>query len=198
MAFFVEYEPDNKKDCDEFYSRYDLIIRRSVFSDYIEVAKITTDRRGEGADHDENLELFRKKFELRDEKENEYFIAALKDKNNPETPEEVIGYSHIEYCDFGSEKYKKYEGINTPSGWYLLGLGVYPKYRRLRIGSKLTERRLQWAKENSDAKKVYFYTNPLNVTSQEFHKVLGFKKMEGEWRFLDRPSAKTVMFEIDL
>jgi len=138
MAFFVEYEPDNKKDCDEFYGRYDLIIRRSVFSDYIEVAKITTDRRGEDADLEKNLEFFKKKFELRDEKENEYFIAALKDKKNPETPEDVIGYSHIEYCDFGSEKYKKYEDINTPSGWYLLGLGVYPKYRRLRIGSKLT------------------------------------------------------------
>jgi ribosomal protein S18 acetylase RimI-like enzyme len=197
MAFFVEYEPDDKKNYDEFYSRYDLIIRRSVFSDYIEVAKITTDRRGESADHEQNLEFFKKKFELRDEKENEYFIAALKDKNDPDAPEEVIGYSHIEYCDFDSEKYKKYGDINTPSGWYLLGLGVYPKYRRLGIGSKLTDIRLKWARDTG-AKKVYFYTNPLNVTSQEFHKVLGFKKMEGEWRFLDRPSPKTVMFETDL
>jgi ribosomal protein S18 acetylase RimI-like enzyme len=197
MAFFVEYEPDDKKNYDEFYSLYDLIVRRSVFSDYIEVAKITTDRRGEGADHEQNLEFFKQKFELRDEKENEYFIAALKDKNYPDAPEEVIGYSHVEYCDFDSEKYKKYGDINTPSGWYLLGLGVYPKYRRLGIGSKLTDIRLKWARDTG-AKKVYFYTNPLNVTSQEFHKVLGFKKMEGEWRFLDRPSSKTVMFEIDL
>lgn len=43
MAFFVEYEPDDKKYYDESYSRYDLINRRC-----------------EGADHEQNLEFFLK------------------------------------------------------------------------------------------------------------------------------------------
>ena len=57
---------------------------------------------------------------------------------------------------------------------------------------------MQWAKENSDEKKVYFYTNTKNITSQEFHKAMGFKVMEGEWFFMARESYRTVLFEIDI
>jgi len=197
MAFFVEYEPENKKDSKEFYNRYDLYLRQAVFEDYIEAAKITTDREGEKADHEKNLELFKKHFG-KDSRENKYFVAYIIDKNDPDATEKVIGYSHIEFCNFASEEYKKYKNINCPSGWYLLGLGVYPEYRRLGIGTKLTEIRMKWAKVNSGEKKVYFYTNPKNVTSQRFHEVMGFKRIEGEWTFKDRPAYKTILFEIDI
>jgi len=197
MAFFVEYEPECKRDPKEFYDKYDLYLRQSVFEDYIEAAKITTVREGEDADHDKNLERFKEQFGKRSGT-NEYFIAYIVDRTDPEAFEKVIGYSHVEYCDFTSEEYKQYTDHNTPSGWYLLGLGVYPEYRRLGIGTKLTEIRLKWAKDHSETKKVYFYTNPRNVTSQEFHKEMGFKRMEGEWFFKDRPAFKTIMFEIDI
>ncbi len=197
MAFFVEYEPENKKKHKDFYDKYDLFLRQAVFEDYVEAAKITTVREGEKADHEKNLEHFKKHFEKKS-RENEYFIAYIVDKKEPDAAEKVIGYSHIEYCDFGREEFKQYKDHNTPSGWYLLGLGVYPEYRRLGIGTKLTEVRMRWAKDNSDEKKVYFYTNPKNVTSQRFHEVMGFKRIEGEWFFKDRPAFKTVLFEIDI
>ncbi|MBN2858580.1 MAG: GNAT family N-acetyltransferase [Candidatus Delongbacteria bacterium] len=197
MAFFVEYEPENKRDHNEFYNRFDLYLRQAVFEDYIEAAKITTAREGEKADHDKNLQNFKKHFGKKSG-ENEYFVACIKDKTDPGTAEKVIGYSHIEYCDFTTEEYKPYADHNTPSGWYLLGLGVYSEYRRLGIGTKLTEIRLKWAKDHSDAKKVYFYTNPKNVTSQEFHMEMGFNRIDGEWTFKDRPAFKTILFEIDI
>lgn len=197
MAFFVEYEPENKKDRKEIYNRYDLYLRQAVFEDYIEAAKIMTDREGEEANHDKNLEYFKKYFGKRSEV-SEYFMACIVDRNDPDSIEKVIGYSHLEYCDFNLEKYKIYKNHNTPSGWYLLGLGVYPEYRRLGIGTKLTEIRMQWAKEHSDENKVYFYTNPKNITSQEFHKEMGFKKIKGEWFFMDRPAFKTILFKIDI
>lgn len=197
MAFFVEYEPENKKDSSDLYNKYDLYLRQAAFEDYIEAAKITTAREGEKADHNKNLENFKKHFGRKSGK-NEYFVACIKDKNDPYSTEKVIGYSHIEYCDFTSEEYKQYTDHNTPSGWYLLGLGVYPEYRRLGIGTKLTEIRMKWARDNSDEKKVYFYTNPQNITSQKFHEELGYKRIEGEWIFKDRPSFKTILFEIDI
>jgi ribosomal protein S18 acetylase RimI-like enzyme len=197
MAFFVEYEPENKKDRNEFYNRYDLYLRQAVFEDYIEAAKIMTDREGEKANHQKNLEYFKKHFGKRSEV-SEYFMACIVDRNDPDSIEKIIGYSHIEYCDFKTEEYRKYKNINCPSGWYLLGLGIYPEYRRLGIGTKLTEIRMQWAKEHSNENKVYFYTNPKNITSQEFHKEMGFKKIKGEWFFMDRPSFKTILFEIDI
>lgn len=197
MAFFVEYEPEKKKDQKDFYSKYNLFLRQAVFEDYIEAAKITTVREGENADHEKNLEHFKKQFG-KSSGENVFFVACIIAKNYPDAKAKVIGYSHIEYCDFESEEYKQYENINCPSGWYLLGLGVYPEYRRLGIGTKLTEIRMKWAKDNSDEKKVYFYTNPKNVTSQRFHEVMGYKRIEGEWFFKDRPAFKTILFEIDI
>lgn len=197
MAFFVEYEPENKRDRSEFFNKYELYLRQAVFEDYIEAAKITTAREGEKADHNKNLEHFKKHFDRKSGK-NEYFVACIKEKNDPYATEKVIGYSHIEYCDFTAEEYKQYTGHNTPSGWYLLGLGVYPEYRRLGIGTRLTEIRMKWARDNSDEKKVYFYTNPHNITSQKFHEELGYKRIEGEWVFKDRPAFKTILFKIDL
>ena len=83
MAWFVEFEPDKKKDLDEFYEKYNFFTRRAVFEDYIEVAKITSDRQGDKADHNKNLEYFEKKFNKKSD-ENEYFIAYIVDKNDPE------------------------------------------------------------------------------------------------------------------
>ena len=198
MAFFVEYDPDNKVDRKRFYNKYKLIIRKSVFSDVTEIARINTARRGERGNYEEEHEYFKKRFEDKRLNKNEFFIASLIDRSDSNLPEKIVGYSFVEHCDFKSEEYKDYKNINTPSGWYLLGLGVYSEYRRLGIGSKLTEIRMQWAKENSDEKKVYFYTNPKNITSQEFHKELGFKRIDGEWFFKDRPVFKTILFEIDI
>ncbi|MGD9707499.1 MAG: hypothetical protein AB7V07_07555, partial [Candidatus Delongbacteria bacterium] len=74
MAFFVEYEPENKKDSSDLYNKYDLYLRQAAFEDYIEAAKITTAREGEKADHNKNLENFKKHFGRKSGK-NEYFVA---------------------------------------------------------------------------------------------------------------------------
>ena len=198
MAFFVEYEPNNKMDRNEFYKKHELIIRKSVFSDIAAIARINTARVGEKGNYEEEYEYFKKRFEDKISNKSEFFIASIIDRLNSNLPEKIVGYSFVEHCDFTSDEYKDYKNINTPSGWYLLGLGVYEEYRRLGIGSKLTEIRMQWAKKNSDEKKVYFYTNPRNITSQEFHKELGFKRIDGEWFFKAREAYRTVLFEIDI
>ena len=70
----------------------------------------------------------------------------------------------------------------APSGWYLMGVVVKPKFRRHYIGHRITKERLIRISESSN--EAYFVVNSNNQVSIELHKKIGFKKIgEGEGFF---------------
>lgn len=59
-----------------------------------------------------------------------------------------------------------------PAGWYLSGVVVDPRYRRRRVGRRLTEARVRWVLER--AGRVFYFADSQNEVSLALHRDLGF------------------------
>ena len=199
MSFFVEYEPNDKKELEKnsFYNKYNLSIRKVKLEDCKHIAQISYERDGdEKGDYNKSFQSFEKKIKLvldQDKRnQRELFVATIIEDNDEEI---IIGFSYIEYCDFTDRV--KFKDITASSGFYLLGLIVALKYRRLGIAEKLTIKRISWVKENLPSeKKVYYFTNIRNQTSTAFHKILGFKEIGKQLEFPKRNPLRTIYYEI--
>ena len=196
ISFFVEYKEDGREDKELFNNNNEVTIRFADENDINFLAEISCDRIGSYDKLEEYKQFWGRKFESRSENLRKTFIVTIID--NETGREEKIGYSNIEYMRFHDQKDEGGNSYTAPEGWYLLGIVVYPKYRRLGVGSKLIDVRVNWAKENSNDKKIYFYTNPKNITSMAFHEDLGFRKVGKDLTFPGRPVFKTVFFEMEL
>lgn len=71
------------------------------------------------------------------------------------------------------------DGHSAPVGWYLLGLVVDRRWRRLGIGNALTHERIQWVSQRAD--RVYYFTQQDNNASQALHERFGFVQVAGAW-----------------
>lgn len=69
---------------------------------------------------------------------------------------------------------------NMPEGWYLLGVGVVDQWRRHGIGRVLTERRLAWLAQRTEA--AYYFANARNQASLDLHGILGFEEVTRHFR----------------
>ena len=61
----------------------------------------------------------------------------------------------------------------VPDGWYLLGLVVDPRFRRLGVGQQLTAARLDWLRTRAD--RAWYFVNSANRPSIDLHSRLGFQ-----------------------
>ena len=69
----------------------------------------------------------------------------------------------------------------APSGPYLLGVLVDPRWRRRGVGEALTDSRLAWAWERDSS--VYYFANARNRSSIDLHARLGFHELTRDFSF---------------
>jgi GNAT superfamily N-acetyltransferase len=86
----------------------------------------------------------------------------------------------------------------APAGWYLFGVVVRDRWRRLGIGIELTRQRLAWIGDRAEA--AYYFANARNVTSIDLHRKLGFDEVTRDFTF---PGASFeggagILFRVDL
>jgi len=60
----------------------------------------------------------------------------------------------------------------APRGYYLVGVVVAPRARRLGVGRALTEARLAWIGDR--AREAWYFANVRNTASLDLHRRLGF------------------------
>jgi len=192
MAFFVELEPDAKRN-KELLNSHKVNIRTAELTDCAAMAEIVADREGSNDNYDRIFALWQNRIAAKNQSQNQIYIASL--VNNLDHTEKIVGFSNVEYVDL-NEKTDEETGelFTAPSGWYLLGLTVHSDYRRLGIATQLTQARIEWAQKHG-ADSIRYYTNPYNLTSMAFHAELGFQRIEKELTFPNRPTYKTVFFE---
>jgi len=89
----------------------------------------------------------------------------------------VIGFSKINYFNPNDHEQK----YLAPEGWYLAGIIINQKYRRLGVGTKLTKVRIEEVKKNT--KKVYYFADSKNKTSIVFHEKLGFEFLTNQFSY---------------
>ena len=83
----------------------------------------------------------------------------------------LIGYARVAYFAHRDDA-----PMNcSPSGWYLLGVVVHPKWVRQGLATRLTTERLTWAAARS--REIFYVAKPDNVASIEMHRKLGFLEM---------------------
>lgn len=118
-------------------------------------------------------EQFERNFILDPKKEiSEIFKAK---KNN-----KVVGYGRCELFDpsLGKSLY----GLNDlPYGIYLSGVLVGEEVRGQNVGIKLTELRIDWAKERAD--RIYCFLQNTNSISVKMHEKLGFINIQERLKY---------------
>jgi len=83
----------------------------------------------------------------------------------------LIGYARVAYF-----ARRDNAPVNcAPSGWYLLGVVVHPKWVRQGLAMRLTTERLTWAAARSS--EIFYVAKPDNVASIEMHRKLSFQEM---------------------
>jgi ribosomal protein S18 acetylase RimI-like enzyme len=69
----------------------------------------------------------------------------------------------------------------APAGWYLFGVVVRDRWRRLGIGIELTRQRLAWIGHRAEV--AYYFANARNVASIDLHGKLGFIEVTRDFTF---------------
>jgi len=86
----------------------------------------------------------------------------------------------------------------APAGWYLTGLVVAPRFRRLGVGDALTEERLRWIAGRSPA--AYYFANAQNGATIALHRKHGFVEVTRSFHFpgVSFQGGRGILFRVDL
>jgi ribosomal protein S18 acetylase RimI-like enzyme len=90
---------------------------------------------------------------------------------------EIVGYARARLFEPEHDA----PSDTSPSGYYLIGLFVRPDYRRAGLGAALTDARLRWISERSDA--AWFFANAGNTASITLHRRFGFEEITRQFSF---------------
>jgi len=104
--------------------------------------------------------------------------------------EEIVGYGRCSFFD--PYENKPLYGLlhEIPKGPYLSGILIHEKVRGHKVGIKLTQSRIDWAKERSD--RIYCYLQKDNMPSIQMHQKLGFKMIVNNLKYpSDAKNQKT-------
>ena len=101
------------------------------------------------------------------------FVAELK--------EEVIAHANLFFFDKAILRVK----YDSPSGWYLNGVIVDEKYRRLGAAKSLSLFREKYIAGTETNKVIYSIVSAENIPSIEYHKGLNFIEAQRAEGFLD-------------
>jgi ribosomal protein S18 acetylase RimI-like enzyme len=86
----------------------------------------------------------------------------------------------------------------APTGYYLMGLAVHPDHRRAGVGAALTQARIDWISEHSDA--VWYFANSRNSASIALHEPFGFREVTRSFVYprVDFDRGEGILFRIGL
>jgi len=90
--------------------------------------------------------------------------------------ERVAGYARVGWLAPGTGD----PGSAAPAAWYLLGMIVDPRYRRMGVGRELTAARLRWLGERTD--RIWYFVSSQNQASIALHEQFGFSQVGTDLR----------------
>ena len=137
----------------------DVTIRLARASDADAVGRISADR--ESRDPAEEIAAVER--ELRDDSIGRSRVLLVAEMDGS-----IVG--------FGKAHYRKGEMAlpegGLPEGWYLSGIVVDSRFRRMGVGARLTAARMRWIAERGSA--AYYFANAKNRVSIALHEGFGF------------------------
>ena len=83
-----------------------------------------------------------------------------------------VGYARAAWKDYGASP----DARKLPSGWYLTGLVVSPRWRRQGVGLALTLHRLEHL-ISAGVREVYYFANAENRVTIALHERPGFEEI---------------------
>jgi ribosomal protein S18 acetylase RimI-like enzyme len=101
--------------------------------------------------------------------------------SDPDGP--VVGYAAV----ILHERTPHQPPTTAPTGYYLVGLIVDPRWRRHGIGELLTVDRMAWTAERADA--VWYFANIANGATLDLHRRFGFVEVTRDFTFPNAPLA---------
>jgi len=179
-ALFARYEPSRKTIA---VRPDDLTVREADVDDIESLAALTFERSGGDLGRiRENLSR-----EISGSGELHLMLVA-------ETAGRIIGFGRARFFTSSSLT----GGRNVPEGWYLMGVIVSSRFRRLGVASELTERRLQWIAERAD--EAYYFANAMNRPTIDLHEKLGFRELTRDFSFpgVGFTGGKGILFRTEL
>lgn len=140
----------------------------------------------------EAVNLFRDEFSFCENHPDQrvYFLAS--------TENSLVAYAGARFYnqDLDENMYQTVQLL--PTGWYLRGLKVHPRYRRFGIAREMTKRRLAWLTERT--KIVFVFLNDKNKETIPMYFDFGFKTVSTGWEFLNyehkRPDQRGVLLQL--
>jgi ribosomal protein S18 acetylase RimI-like enzyme len=86
----------------------------------------------------------------------------------------------------------------APTGYYLMGLAVHPDHRRVGVGAALTQARIDWISEHSDA--AWYFANARNSASIALHEPFGFREVTRSFFYprVDFDRGEGILFRVGL
>jgi glyoxylase-like metal-dependent hydrolase (beta-lactamase superfamily II) len=135
--------------------RSDVVTRLAEPSDVAACVRLAMERDGGG------LAAWRSRFESYLVRDDRVLFVA-------EVDGEFAGYGRLERL----EPAPVGDMPPAPAGWYLVGVLVRPRWRRLGVGTELTRARLAWAWDWTD--EVWYFANARNQASIDLHQEFGF------------------------
>lgn len=112
------------------------------------------------------------------------FVAAI--------GHEVVGFARTRRMNHGRDGVP----LVLPEGWYLTGVIVHPTWRRRGLGEALTEARLAWLRQRTDA--AYYVASRQNRASIALHERFGFQEIARGFDYprADLPPERSIAYEL--
>jgi uncharacterized protein YhfF/ribosomal protein S18 acetylase RimI-like enzyme len=112
---------------------------------------------------------------------------------------EVLGFAKLRHLQWSTDTPEADLRNLAPPGWYLDGVIVAPRYRRLGVGKALTQARLNWLRAQA-CKTIYYWVEAQNLASIDLHKAFGFAEISRDFVFPGVPFAggQGILFKVDL
>jgi ribosomal protein S18 acetylase RimI-like enzyme len=176
---FAEYSPESKRRP----LKGEITLREARQNDIDIIAELTTTR-GQ-ITLEEALKQTRAEFPIPPHKK--IFVAEIDNQ--------VVGFSR---CIFLKEKNDLGEKRDIPEGWYLMGVLVNPKFRRMGIAEKLTNKRLEYILTKGST--AYYFSNSQNQSSIDLHTPYGFHEIARQPSFLniEMDGGEGILFKAEL
>ena len=147
------------RDLDASRPVLDVSIRTARVSDADCIGRISADR--EGRDPETEIAAVRRSLSDGNLVQSRMVLVAEVDGS-------IVGFGRAQYRDMEPSE----SGGSLPEGWYLTGVVVDPRFRRLGIGSQLTAARMRWIAERGSV--AYYFANARNRVSIALHESFGF------------------------
>jgi uncharacterized protein YhfF/ribosomal protein S18 acetylase RimI-like enzyme len=189
MALFAEYRPGPQRRRPAVLS-LELQARPAKATDLEALARIATEQ--EGLPRAEALHTLQSCFAQATELELPLLWVA-------QWQEELLGFAKLRHFQWPTDTPEADLRSQAPPGWYLDGVMVASRYRRLGVGKALSQARLNWLR-SQPCDSVYYWVEAQNLASIDLHRAFGFVEISRDCVFPGRSfvGGQGILFKADL